>query len=191
MSADSEEHLQLGFEARRAGQLHRALEHMRAAVSIARDSPDLSTRSRALTGLGRIERDLGNTGAALVLYTEALAHLREAGDPLAIAHTARHVGDIHLDRRELSAAEPHLREALELYRADLRTRPLELANALLSLASLETDLDHRPAARALLEEALDLYTSLNVRGGMDDCTNRLRALLSLPSTSTPSPTQTP
>ena len=55
------------------------------------------------------------------------------GDPLLLAHTLRHLGDLHHDDGRDDLAEPLYDEALALYRAS-NAPPLDLANAIRSLA---------------------------------------------------------
>ena len=83
---------------------------------------------QASSALGQIERDLGRGDAARPLYEEAVAICREEGDPLLLAHTIRHLGDIHRNiGRCLTEAEPCYQEALPLYRSQ-PTNPPDLAN---------------------------------------------------------------
>ncbi len=185
LSKDPQNLLRLGFEARRAHRLEVAHDYMIRAVALARIASDVLLFARTLTGLGQIERDLQRLPKALNHYAEALVLMRLVNDPILVAHTGRHVGDLHLELNQLSEAETHLREALALYRAERRTGTLDLANTVLSVAILETRLEHLAAARALLEEASALYHDVGVLSGVHDCSNRLRALLFLPSEQPP------
>jgi hypothetical protein len=87
-------------------------------------------------------------------------------DPLALAHTIRHVADIHRVQGNPQLAEPCYDEALGLYRANAATPPLDLANAIRGLALLKND-------KALWAEARDLYASLDVQAGVDECSRWL------------------
>jgi tetratricopeptide (TPR) repeat protein len=143
------------------------------AVSIARHTNDRRELARAVTELGRIDRDMGNRDAALAAYQEAAAIYRELGDELKLAHTVRHVGDIHWEAKRASAAEPCFHEALALYATHPETPPLDLANAVRPLALLKDDIGESEEADRLWEEAKNLYASVNVLPGVVECAGRL------------------
>jgi tetratricopeptide (TPR) repeat protein len=85
----------------------------------------------------------------------------------------RHLGDLHQEDGRLDLAELYYREALDLYRADQRTSPLELANAIRSFAMLRGDSGEVEEAKRLWEEARNLYASVNIQEGVSECSNRL------------------
>jgi ankyrin repeat protein len=122
----------------------------------------------ALKGIAQIERDLGRRAEALPFYEEAVALSRDIGDPLLLAHTLRHLGDLHHDNGRDDLAEPLCDEALALYRA-LDTRPLDLANALRSLAVIKD-------TTALWEEVFHLYVAANVPAGVVESALQLAKL---------------
>lgn len=134
----------------------------------------ISPKPSISAGLGQIERDPGNLGAARQHYEEAVAIYPTQGDPLKLAHTVRHVADILQDQGELDLAEPCYDEALKIYRADQRTPPLDLANAIRGLAILK----HGEAeqAKLLWTEARDLYASAGVQAGAAESSRRLGLL---------------
>ena len=130
---------------------------------------------RALKGLGQVERDAGNLSSALSLYEEAVTHCRANGDALLLAHTVRHVGDIHQDMNRDDLAEPCYREALGIYRSSEPDR-LDLANAVRPLALLKENAGEIAEAKQLWAEARDLYSMSNVPQGVKECTRRLKLL---------------
>jgi tetratricopeptide (TPR) repeat protein len=160
---------------KRPADAHRDLLQA-VALALACQARDSATLARAVTELGRIERDLGHTDAALALYQEAAAIYRERADALKLAHTVRHVGDIYQDAGRAPAAEPCFHEALAIYRAHPETPPLELANAVRPLALLKDDAGAFDEADRLWEEAKDLYASVNVLPGVAQCAARLALL---------------
>jgi hypothetical protein len=97
-------------------------------------------------------------------------------DPLRLAHTMRHLGDVHYEAGRTTAAELSYHEALALYRGAGRTKPLDLANAIRSMAVLKSD--HGPAddAKLLWTEAMELYAAANVQPGVAECAARLKIL---------------
>jgi hypothetical protein len=71
------------------------------------------------------------------LYEEAMAICREEDQPLMLAHTVRHVGDIHRDARRAELGELCYLEALSIYRNNEHTDTLDLANAIRPLAIIK------------------------------------------------------
>src|SRR5271163_1090974 len=86
--------IESGYDARRAGRLEDAKQLFAQAVELCRGTADRARLARSLTGLGQTERDLKNSVQALRHYEEAASIQRSLPDPLRLAHTIRHVGDI-------------------------------------------------------------------------------------------------
>ena len=146
------------------------------AVALARRDQDPLQLAKTLTALGQIERDLHHTDVALQHYEEVADIYRTVDIPLALAHAIRHVGDIHQEAGDLKLAEPCYFEALKIYRAHAETPPLDLANTIRGLALLKEALGERQEAKALWQEALDLYASVNVEDGVKESSRRLALL---------------
>jgi tetratricopeptide (TPR) repeat protein len=106
-------------------------------------------------------------------YEEAVRLFREADEPLELAHTIRHLGDVYLEQGRPDLAEPCFHEALELYRKHEEDSSLDFANALRSLAVLRWE-----QARTLWEDVRVLYTSLNIEAGVRESTARVATLSS-------------
>jgi len=131
---------------------------------------------QALRALSDVERDLGRDDEALKLYEEAVAVCRDVGDPFLLAHTIRHLGQLHHDAARAEDAERCYRETLELYRDHEGAPPLDVANAVRPLAILREEAGESEAAMRLWEEALDLYEACDVQAGVDECSERLARL---------------
>ena len=80
--------------ARSEHRLNDAKASWTEALALARHSSTKAELICALKGLGQIERDLHHNDAALPLYEEAVVLGRQIDDPLSLAHTIRHFGDI-------------------------------------------------------------------------------------------------
>jgi tetratricopeptide (TPR) repeat protein len=165
-------------QARRANRLSDAMRDLVEAVDLCRQTQDQLRLARSLAALGQIERDKGNSGAALQHYEEAAAIYCAEGDALKLAHTMRHVGDIHQDAGRLKLAEPCYTEALAIYRAHKETPPLDLANAIRGMALLREATGERAQAKALWEEARGLYAAVNVEAGVKESIRRIALLQS-------------
>lgn len=159
-------------EARYADARRDALE----AISLCQKAGDRFTSARTLTMLGQIARDQQHIDAALSHYEEALRIFQEIGDADRVAHTVRHIGDIQRSCGRFEQAEACYNEALEFYRSSAQTRPLDLANAIRSLAILKSKLNATDAARLLWEEARELYETVNVPQGVAECIQQIADL---------------
>ena len=105
------------------------------------------------TSLGRQARNDDNLPVARQYYAKAAKAYREANDLLAYAHTIRHIADIYQPERNPGETKPLYEEALELYRSDLDTKLLELANTVRPYTLLIEEEGDPATARKLWEEA--------------------------------------
>jgi tetratricopeptide (TPR) repeat protein len=121
----------------------------------------------------RRERDLD---AARAFYAEGASRHREQGDMLACAHAIRHIADMFQDEAKLAEAKPLFEEALEIYRVNLQTRLLDLANTIRPYALLQETMGNLDQARELWLEAKNLYGSLRLDAGVMECEKHLATL---------------
>jgi len=131
---------------------------------------DRLARAQELRRRGELARRHDGAMARLC-YEEAVVLFRELEEPLVLAHTIRHLGDVYLEQGRPDLAEPCYHEALGLYRRHEADSSLDLANAVRSLAVLRWE-----QARALWEEVRDLYTSLSIETSIQESTARVTAL---------------
>ncbi len=125
---------------------------------------------------GREARKQKDLDAARAHYAEAAAIYRDERDPLGYAHTIRHIADMHLDELNLDEAKPLYEEALELYRGNLNTKLLDLANTVRPYALLKEKAGELNEARELWREARNLYRSLRIEAGVNECGAHLEKL---------------
>lgn len=130
--------------------------------------------ARALIETGRKARDTGDGEAALAHYRSAVEVLRTLDEPLRLAHTVRHVGDILRQNGQPETACACYEEALAIYRAHGATPSLDLANAIAGYARARADLQETEKAAALWVEARDLYASLSLQAGVDEANRWLQ-----------------
>jgi tetratricopeptide (TPR) repeat protein len=171
--APIERYLAEGARHRREGRSEDALRAYQAAVDHARTLGPSAALLDALCGLGQVERDLGHREAATGRYEEALALCRTQGHSLRLAHVARHLGDLQRERERYAESRPLLEEALDLYRNSVGAPPLDVANALRSLALLLESTGSRAGASSLWREARQLYAAAGVDAGVQECDARL------------------
>ena len=122
---------------------------------------------------GRKARAEHRLDEARRLYTEAAALYRNENNPLAYAHTIRHIADMLLHESKHAEAQPLYEEALEIYRSNLNTKLLDLANTVRPYALLHEQLGNRETANAHWQEARNLYASLRIEPGVTECEKHL------------------
>jgi eukaryotic-like serine/threonine-protein kinase len=115
-------------------------------------------RSALASALGRIHVSLGLEEKAQELLAEALELQRNHGSADGeLAEALQHYAGARSVHRSFDVAEPLLREALAVRRADPETRPAQLASVLSDLAITLRELGMADSAEVLVTEALDLY----------------------------------
>jgi hypothetical protein len=122
---------------------------------------------------GRMARAAHRLEEARKLDSDAAVLYREENNPLAYAHTIRHVADMFLQEFAGTEARPLYEEALELYRGNLETKLLDLANTVRPYALRHERLGNRETARELWQEARNLYASLGIEPGVSECDKHL------------------
>lgn len=130
----------------------------------------------ALGKLGHVELDLGNIDTACKFYEEAVNICGELGEPLTLAHTVRHLGDVHRHGNRLQEAGACYERALELYANSENPPACDYANAIRPMAILKEDTGLVDEAKQLWEQARALYGAVGVREGVDECSEHLTRL---------------
>jgi tetratricopeptide (TPR) repeat protein len=103
----------------------------------------------------------------------AVAAAERSGDELARAQGIRRLGDVYRRGNRTSEAEVCYREAIETYRSNPYSPPLDLANAVRGLAVLTDEVYGFREATTLWEEACELYGSAGIAAGVAECAARL------------------
>ncbi|MCC6988548.1 MAG: tetratricopeptide repeat protein [Acidobacteria bacterium] len=163
------EHLRLAVEGRRAGRPEDAWRHLLAGEAICRSTGRRRDLVTVLAGMAQLHRDAGDAVSALPLFEEAVTHCQQLRDPHRLAHALRHLGEVHRELRHFDRAQQHLRDAVDRYRSQPDTAPLDLANAVRPLASCLERQGADDEARACWIEARDLYAALGLDAGVAEC----------------------
>jgi tetratricopeptide (TPR) repeat protein len=161
MNAETAQALERGALARREKRHDDARAAFAEAADSARRSRVLKDLATALAQQAQIERDVGFLDKALAFQLEALAIARGLNEPQSLAHTLRHAGDILQAAKRHADADPYYREMLDLYRAAPDTAPLEMANAVRSVALHAQHRGQKREARLLWQEARERYAALD------------------------------
>jgi tetratricopeptide (TPR) repeat protein len=88
----------------------------------------------------------------------------------------RHIADIYQQERNPVQAKPLYEEALEIYRGNLNTILLDLANTVRPYALLMEEQGNSALAMKLWEEARNLYGSLRIDEGVLECNRHISHL---------------
>jgi tetratricopeptide (TPR) repeat protein len=142
---------------------------------LSHDSTDVRS-VLVLRELAEVERRLGDRAAARAHYEEVIQQLRSRGDASRLAHAVRHLGDVHHELKQSNLANACYREALALYRVIPETQPLDLANAVRSMAILKQEMGATEEATVLWTEAQALYLATGVEAGVAESTRHLAEL---------------
>jgi tetratricopeptide (TPR) repeat protein len=121
-------------------------------------------------------RKEGNLPVAQEHYGEGARLHRESGDLLAYAHAIRHIADMYQDEKDFGAARSLYEEALEIYRSNLHTKLLDLANTVRPYALLNEEQGNLGLALDLWTEARSLYGSLRIGEGVSECATHVARL---------------
>lgn len=176
-STSAAELLSLGYQARGEKRLADAKDIFMKAVELCLRANNRILLAQAYSGLGQIERDMGNTERALRHYNDAVTLRRNQDDPLALAHSLRHVADILRGQSLPAKAEPCYVEALGVYRSHPQTPSLDLANAIRGYALIKADLNDPEEATFLWHEAMALYAETGVQAGVTECQSHIAFLM--------------
>jgi tetratricopeptide (TPR) repeat protein len=130
------------------------------------------------TSLARQAHSDGDFLVARERYAEAARIYREQNDILAYAHTLRHLADVCRREGKLAEAKPLYEESLEVYRSNLDTKLLDLANTVRPYALLNEEQGDLDSARLLWEEARHLYGSLRIEAGVSEANSHIGRLYS-------------
>jgi tetratricopeptide (TPR) repeat protein len=90
----------------------------------------------SLLGLADLDRQMMRWNESVEGWNKALKKAREGGAAKSEALALRGLGLVHLNRGELSQAEPLLKRSLALFQNDPETPPQQLANALHCMGSI-------------------------------------------------------
>jgi len=149
VSEDAHTLVQRGHALRREDRADDAWQSFSEAMAAARREGNDTDLVHALMGVGQIERDLGRGERVLPLYEEAVELCLALDDLPLLAHTLRHLGELHLDLGNLTAAPLPCEQALALYRRLEGTSALDLANAVRPCALFHGGPGYVEAARPL------------------------------------------
>jgi tetratricopeptide (TPR) repeat protein len=155
------ESLDLPNPADRERRLTDAKQDFEEAAGLFRKEGERSRLAYTLSRQAQVARDRGRHEQAAGFQAEALSITRDLGDGAGLPLMLRGMADILQAAGRRDEAAPLYAEMMSLYRANPATAPLELANAVRSLAKHEESRGNLGQARVLWSEARDLYAKLD------------------------------
>lgn len=165
-----------GWRARREEKYPDAYSDILEAITLLRQAGAHHDLVTALGRLGHIEMDRERWDEARAIYEETIRICRDAGDSLGLAHKTRHLGDVHRHCGRKAEAGACYQEALSLYRNHSDPPTLDYANAIRMVALFKEEIGPLDEARRLWSEARDLYKTVNLQEGVDECSKHLAGL---------------
>ncbi|QKW38408.1 tetratricopeptide repeat protein [Actinomadura sp. NAK00032] len=150
---------------RRTGAYETALANYRAALAIAMELGDRRTQVDTLIGIGATFHNTGRYGESIIHHERALAISRSINERYEETVALRHLGEALTTSGRYRTAVEHLRQAYALS-AEIGV-PDEQAKALASLGAALLHVQGSEAARRPWEEALRLFTTLNLPEAQD------------------------
>lgn len=128
-------------------------------------------RAQALTATAQTRRSSGDLIGSAIYYAEAITLLRNADASVPLAHALRHAADVRSEMQEPGVAGSLIAEAIRLYGAFEPPSPLDLANA-----HRVSALNDERQARGSWTDALALYTTAGIQGGITECEQHIARL---------------
>jgi len=165
-----------GYQARRE---ERAEDAKALFIKAFEDSGSDDERVNALCGWANSESDLGRFAESAERYAEAVALLRSLDEPLKLAHTVRHLGDVQRRAGQLAEALPCYEEALGIYREHPETVPLDLGNALRGYGLLLEAMGDPGRAREVWAQVLGIYREVGIQAGIDEAERQTSRLVGI------------
>ncbi len=165
--------LEQGREAERDHRLEAARRLFQQAL---KRSDDRGLRAKLYEELAHAERSLRELDAAREHYLHSSEIYRSLESPLKTAHTMRHAADILREQGKLHQAESFYSEAIEIYRRQKETPPLDLGNAIRGYALLKEDAGEHAQALCMWREARDLYELVGIDAGIVESAARIKLL---------------
>ncbi len=165
--------LEQGREAKREHRLEAARSLFQQAVD---QSDDHGLRAKLYEELAYSERSLRELDAAREHYLRSSEIYRSLENALKTAHTMRHAADILREQGQLEQAESLYGEAIEIYRQQKETPPLDLGNAIRGYALLKEETGERVQALKLWREARELYELVGIDAGIVESGKRIKSL---------------
>jgi len=165
--------LALGHVKRFSGQAAAALEHLEAAVALARTLPEPPAFGRLLTSLASVNQMLSRFDAALALGHEAVTACLAEGDVAGAARALTRIGRIQLFQNQADEALAAARRAVELATTGADPGILGLAYALAGYLIVTMPGAEVATGLAYLERAVALQQAAGDRIALNDAYNLL------------------
>jgi tetratricopeptide (TPR) repeat protein len=150
-----------------------ARRDLHEAIARGRVAGNVKELKQSLALLGQIERDDNHLVEAMACYEELVALHLAHNNPVGVASALRYLGDIHGENDSADLAGLCYQEAIAIYDTHADAPPLDVANALRSMAVHQQEAGETGGARNLWQAARNIYSALGVVASVRECDERL------------------
>ena len=150
--AVAETYYSMGFTLQNNGALDRALQCLEESLSIRRfqlgdDAKDVGD---TLNMMGFLQANRGELDDALSLLWDALRIRKLQGDNIKVSETLNNIGNVHREKQEYDLAIECYEECLRIRRSELGDEHEKVADALIAMGNVQSDMDYT-------DDAMDSY----------------------------------
>ena len=150
--AVAETYYSMGFTLQNNGALDRALQCLEESLSIRKfqlgdDSKEVGD---TLNMMGFLQAKRGELDDALALLWDALRIRKLQDDNIKVSETLNNIGNVHREKQEYDLSIECYEECLRIRRAELGDGHEKVADALIALGNVQSDLEYN-------EEAMDSF----------------------------------
>jgi len=158
--AVAETYYSMGFTLQNNGALDRALQCLEESLSIRRfqlgdDAKDVGD---TLNMMGFLQANRGELDDALSLLWDALRIRKLQGDNIKVSETLNNIGNVHREKQEYDLAIECYEECLRIRRSELGDEHEKVADALIAMGNVQSDMDYT-------DDAMDSYKEGSSAGG--------------------------
>ena len=140
------------------------------------DDKDHSSLGRIHHILMQLEYDRNDYEQALSFNAISVTHYRQDGDADRIAHSLRHRADLLRQIGNVESSLEHYAESIRIYRDNLETSEIDLANALRGYALILQLKGDLLKAIDIWKETMDLYEVVGINAGVEEAEEMIRQL---------------
>jgi len=161
--------IEQAWAARRSKDFLDAEALLYRAITLSRKENSKHDLIHALTKLGQLKKERGDTKKAQLIYQEAEKICRSADNKLLLAKTILHLGDIYLQNHQFELSKTNYNEALAILEKEPQSDKLDLANCYRSMALFYLETQQIECSMTYWQKASEIYQKCDIKAGVDEC----------------------